>query len=64
MRIAIAKPKSIANSEAIENNSNFVIYLIFILTSFLKLKNSLNLSLFRTNRTTPISPNNLLFKSF
>lgn len=64
MRIAIAKPKIIANSDAIENNSNFVIYLILILTSFLKLKNSLNLSLFGTNRTTPISPNNLLFKSF
>ena len=64
MRTAIDNPKIITNSAAIENNRNFVIYLIFILTSFLKLKNSLNLSLFGTNRTTPISPNNLLFKSF
>ena len=29
MRIAIVKPKIITNSDAIENNSNFVIYLIF-----------------------------------
>ena len=40
MRTAIDNPKIITNSAAIENNRNFVIYLIFILT-ILRLKNQL-----------------------
>lgn len=41
MRTAIDNPKIITNSAAIENNRNFVIYLIFILTSFLNIKKSI-----------------------